>query len=80
MSERESFPEYVVHEAGEPHEGTQACRRCGEVIVEQPVHGEVMSPTGATEFAYFEPGLISRSPDGSVTIAGALPGARVCRL
>jgi hypothetical protein len=31
-------PRYVVHVAGDPHEGLQACRRCATVLIEESEH------------------------------------------
>lgn len=77
----QTWPHYVIHEAGEPHEGSQVCTRCGEVIVEQPTDPNSLQTVEkggwvATSFRFFAPGPVSRGE--GCTIAGVLPGAREC--
>lgn len=72
-------PRYVVHVAGDPHEGTQACRRCAQVLVEIR-DGELVLERNRTigEARFFPPGAEISQGNGLTTI-GIFRDAVPCR-
>lgn len=67
----------TIHLAGDPHEGTQACRYCGAVLVEEDEHTMVLE--GPRRDQPFFPAGAHVTVGHGWRFVGAEPGALPCR-
>jgi hypothetical protein len=67
-------PRFVVHVAGDPHEGLQACRRCAAVLTE-----ESQIPAIAATIEYFPAGATITLADNGHVMIGADSRGVPCR-
>lgn len=73
-------PRYVVHVAGDPHEGTQACRRCAQVLVEHSDNQMGLAgPNGEPPVTRFFPAGAEISQGNGWTMIGVFRDAVACR-